>query len=567
MSKAGRQRRRRTSSGASPRLRAARALLWALCLASATASIFGPWDSFPSSETSEARIKLAVSVAVCALVGLELLASRGRLDGRGTWRVWSAAFLALLAHFNFGSFHGDRFHHDWEQYHYSLSAKYFRELGYDGLYAASIAARLESPVEGRVVHPSVRDLRTNQVVSSLGPPSRAFAVAVKERFSAPRWRAFVEDHEHFLRHTTSDHMSQMRLDHGFNAPPSWVFVARVVGARAPFDSAVLDGLGTVDYVLLGLAFGVFAATFGSRTACLALVLFGIGYGGRFFWVGGSLLRHDWLAALLVASAMWRRNRPLGAGLALGYAAAVRLFPLLFALGPTAVLIRRWWTARVTGDTGAQLRARAATLRFLGGLACALVLAVGAGSMVGRGAAAWAEFARTIELHRSTWLTNNVGLDNLLLHDRDTFGRSLVDYSRSEPWTAWQERLDANRQARRVIAWSVKAILLAAFLWGVSGLPADRAFALGTLPVFVVFLTTCYYWQMLVLLPVLMSWPLLLGALLLQPLMWGLHLATEGFEVRYALYSASIGLLLLAFLAALLRRSPSAATDARTSTSP
>jgi len=59
--------------------------------------------------------------------------------------------------------HDRSFLHRWEHFHYHLGSKYFPELGYDGLYAASLAAqrdhRLYVPTG-----PIVRDLRNNALV-------------------------------------------------------------------------------------------------------------------------------------------------------------------------------------------------------------------------------------------------------------------------------------------------------------------------------------------------------------------------------------------------------------------
>ena len=66
--------------------------------------------------------------------------------------------LGVLAYFNFGAFHFDGLRvHLWDMTHYYLGAKYFGELGYDGLYECiavadaesgwpQVAARVRSPI-------------------------------------------------------------------------------------------------------------------------------------------------------------------------------------------------------------------------------------------------------------------------------------------------------------------------------------------------------------------------------------------------------------------------------------
>ena len=73
------------------------------------------------------------------------------------------AVVALAAYTNFGHFHGGGLVHHWEQFHYFLGSKYFPEVGYDGIYAASVAAERELD-RGQRIQSHVRDLRTNDVV-------------------------------------------------------------------------------------------------------------------------------------------------------------------------------------------------------------------------------------------------------------------------------------------------------------------------------------------------------------------------------------------------------------------
>ncbi len=525
----------------------------------------GPWQELPASEEAEARIKLGVALACSALIALDLRAGRGALEGRASWYAWAAAVLAVAAYPNFGRLHGDRLHHDWEQFHYTLSAKYSSELGYDGLYAASIQAQLEHPVVGRVPHFTLRDLRTNQVVGIQDEASRRHRAEVRARFSDARWQQFVRDHEHFVRHVTSAHLANMRRDHGFNAPPSWTFVARLFAGRVRADDAGLDGLGTIDLVLVALGLGALGWAFGSRVLCCAVVLFGVSYVGRYFWVGGSLLRFDWLAALMISAALLHRRRAGLAGAALGYAAAVRLFPLFFAAGPLVLALKALWGVRRTPwRTRVADPAVQGGLRFVCGVALALGLAVLAGAAVGDGLGAWSTYAEVIELHRGTWLTNNVGLQNLVLHDADTFGRRLVDFSQAEPWTAWQERLEENLRQRGAVLLAVQGLFLAALGVTAAFLSPAASLALGVVPVFVIFLSTCYYWQMLALTPVLGSARLVLALLGANLGMWALHLRVEGFEVRYGTYSWMLALVFGAWLVArLLRARPEVRGGSRT----
>ena len=104
--------------------------------------------------------------------------------------LWTVAVIAVLAWPNFGRMHGASGIHHWEQFHYFLGSKYFPELQYDGIYAASLAAELE--LTGRQPQQShVRDLRDNRVVPIVTVAEHRREV--KARFSDQRWQLFVAD--------------------------------------------------------------------------------------------------------------------------------------------------------------------------------------------------------------------------------------------------------------------------------------------------------------------------------------------------------------------------------------
>ena len=85
--------------------------------------------------------------------------------------------------------------------------------------------------------------------------------------------------------------------------------------------------------------------FGSVPAMLAFAFLWLSPLARFDFIGGSLLRWDWLAALVIGAAAFARGWAGAAGALLGYATLARIFPALFLL-PLAV---KWVQGRRTGD--------------------------------------------------------------------------------------------------------------------------------------------------------------------------------------------------------------------------
>ncbi len=203
------------------------------------------------NETTEIWLKGSLSLVALLLVVLRHTRP-GRLPERRAGQLLSGlAAVACAAYYNFGLFHGWTYVHHWETFHYVLGSKYFPELGYDGLYLASVAAQLASAPE--VELPSeIRNLQNNRI-----EPVYALAeqrAAVQACFSPARWRAFVADNDYFVRTCQPAYLAQIRRDHGYNPTPAWTFVGRLCSAALPVQRGTLVLLGLLDPLLLALTF-------------------------------------------------------------------------------------------------------------------------------------------------------------------------------------------------------------------------------------------------------------------------------------------------------------------------
>ena len=525
--------------------RTLRKMLWisaALC-APALFLVFRALPGFPLNERSEVAVKLVFAVATLLLVLVRSFSSSVLAQRAGN-ALGLAAFLAVLVYFNLGAAHGRVYVHYWEQFHYSLGAKYFPELGYDGLYAASIEAQRAVYPQEALQH-NIRDLRSNSVVLTDAAATRQHRREVRERFSDRRWASFVSDHRHFLDINSRAYLTSIRRDHGFNPPPSWTFTARLFAGWPSLDGDSLAALANLDVLLLALMFVVIFRTYGARIGCLALVIFGVNYAGRFYWVGGAFLREDWLASTVIAICMLHKGKHRLAGAFFGYAAAVRIFPILFLMGP-AVLALKALLGKKEKDAP-----KPRWILDLGvGFAAAIIVALALGSLTGRGPEAWNEFAQAIELHRGTWLTNNVGLENVVLYDRAILQREQVDFSLPEPWVHVQARLETLRDERGMWIMALRFLLLSLVVIAAWRMPLDQSAVLGMVTVFALLSVTCYYWQMLLLVPLLRKTWWLYGALVLNLALYVVHLQTSSFEMRYGLMSWGLLLLFVGGLAPL-----------------
>jgi hypothetical protein len=489
--------------------------------------------------TTELWVKGALSLLAVLLIVWRHKRPGSLKENQAGQLLGFMAIIAVVASTNFGAFHGAGMVHHWEQFHYFLGSKYFPEVGYDGIYVASLAAERELDL-GHPVQHHMRDLRTNDVVRVASLVNHM--EAVRDRFSDERWAEFRDDVGYFLEHNSYNYITNIRRDHGYNPTPTWTFSARLFSRWPTASAGTLTALAWIDPALLALMFVAVFRSFGSRVGCLALIVFGLGYPWRFDWVGGAFLRQDWLAAVGVAICLLKhRSFGLAGGL-MAYAFMVRVFPGGFLVGPAVVFVRHL----VDGRSTAWFR------RLTAGFVIGVVLCLAAGSLTGRGPAAWSEFKWNLTKHHGTWLTNNVGLKNLLLYDRATMRRDDVDFNLPEPWIRWQEKMNRLEDERRVlllIAAATFLVVAAAASWQ---LEVHEAAVLGMAIAFAAVVLTCYYWVLLLLVPLGRGrWGPTTAWLGLNAGLYGLHLANHAalsFEMIFGLLSWALAIFFLAWMA-------------------
>ena len=280
-------------------------------------------------------------------------------------------------------------------------------------------------------------------------------------------------------------------------------------------------------------------TYGSRVGCLSLIIFGLGYPWRFYWIGGAFLRQDWLIAVGIAVCLLHRRKHLAAGGCIAYAAMVRVFPAAFLVGAAILGLQALWRRQPVewlGRIGAG---------FTAGVAICLVT----GSLSGIGTSAWPQFWDNMEQHQNTWLTNNVGLKDTLLYDGATMRRENVDFSLPEPWIHWQGKMNRLESQRRPVLALAAVFFLAAVVLAARRQALDQASVLGIVVVFAIVVLTCYQWVMLLLIPLGRGrWMPTAGWLTLNTGLYALHLMTPSFEMIYGLMSWGLLIFFLAWMA-------------------
>lgn len=451
--------------------------------------------------------KAAIAAGALAMLAWERHRRRaGRPVARRTARRMGIALVAaaVLAWYAGALYAYRGFFHVWDQFHYVVGSKYFRELGYDGLYRCAAVAldqtgtvrqRDGSPVDLRaeVRAPGflVRDLdRGNVLVPAAG--ALADPGACTGRFTPARWNAFRRDVVFFRMAAGAQHWAQMQRDHGYNPPPPWTAVGGAVAGLRPASSGWMVALALLDPLLVLGAFAALAWAFGWRTASLAAVFWGCQAFAPFFWTGGAFLRQDWFFLSVLAVSLSRRGRHAAAGASLAVAACLRVFPALLAIG---------WVVMLLDPRTARPRRRAMLRTAAGGLAAAVVMLAAGAAAAGPGA--YPAFVRHIRLHERTPLTNEMGLRPLLtsgIGHGPASGRLryLRDERLPDPVQPWKDVRSARWRSRQPVAWMLALLLAAPFVIAVRR--ARRTWAapgLSTLWIALMLQLTSYYYAVLV----------------------------------------------------------------------
>lgn len=247
------------------------------------------------------------------------------------------------------------FLHHYDMRAYFPIAKYFPELRFDGVYAASAAVVIEdSGLSDSLAALPMTNLQTNERPSIA--QSQEYIRAVRARFTPERWSAFVADMNYFRRAMSDPGFLGSMTDHGGNATPVWFLGARLVFANASASDLSLWIGVLVDCLLVLLALVAIGWAYGPRTALVAMTVFGAMdlymFGSNWF---GAALRHDWMALWGIGLALLKKERFfLGGGL-IAWAGLIRVFPiisfvsltgpLLWALGHQLYTLRRGFSPR------------------------------------------------------------------------------------------------------------------------------------------------------------------------------------------------------------------------------
>jgi len=397
--------------------------------------------------------------------------------------------------------------HTWDMRHYFPVAKYFRELRFDGLYAASLAAYIDnspnfSPDQLPNIH--LRDLRDGQMRSGLELADEL--PKMRARFTPARWEEFKRDIKYFTETMGDRDFLGGMVDHGGNATPVWVLPAYFIFRHAPANEWTLSAAGLIDPLLVLFFFFMVARAFGWRVMLYVAVLWGA---SDFYNFGsnlmGSTLRQDWLVALGLGVCAIKLRWPFLGGVLIAYGGLIRAFPAMAAIFlavPLGWFAVDYWRAhrRIPKIADFRLHQRPALRAFTGAAVCVVGLLLVTSALFGA-KDSWGKWYQKIEIHATGPSSNNVGLRNILAFDPGLSAKSLAEKQAGDIWEQTQRSTFASR---RPLFYLINLIATALVLIACRGRSLEQASLLGLMLIPFYFYPSNYYCHFVFLLPLAVS---------------------------------------------------------------
>ena len=439
----------------------------------------------PVNPFTVATAKIVIAGALAALTVASFFFERTTGWRRRAFALAFALVLAAstLAYFNLGQLrYGGGVTNAWEQYHFFLGSKYLPEVRYDGLYDATVAAmadRYHVPKGTKV-----RDLRTFELRPAHA--SLESVEAARSRFAPERWQEFGSDVVVFFRKLGLP-LERVICDHGNTGSPAWAAIARLFTARAGAGVATLSWLSLLDVALLVALSAAIARSFDLRTLSIAMSI-GLLVPNAYDFLGGSILRLDWLFALGAAACLLELKRHRAAAAFIAYAIASKPFCALFAVSLGARYAISWWRAR---------RPERPQLALVAWTAAALVVIVALSAAALGGPSIWFDYGERIHLNLlEKYYAINYSFRDVFLQLAHEGPNAALD------WTppAVAASLPEVEIGDFAVSFALARAAVLALLVLVISRHDDEVFAfgMGAFFVYVVFVTNMYYWQMLLL---------------------------------------------------------------------
>ncbi|MCB1120715.1 MAG: hypothetical protein KJT03_04145 [Verrucomicrobiae bacterium] len=459
---------------------------------------------------------------ICLIVaGVFVLLAYKKISIPGTWRkaiLTGCAALSLFSYSNFFTFHGPmgdgkvRIYQTWDMFHYVIGARYQQELGYDHFYDACLLAlnEIDEELEDAEFWRrfTYRDMRTYEIL----PASAAWLQReeIKDKFTTMRWDQFVEDIRFFYTDLSPEYFYNLLGDHGYNPPPTYSAVAKALTGTGDITYAKLRLLASIDWILLLLCFALIVWGFGLEAALICTTLFGVAYMSNFSWVGNAFLRFGWLVGVVGGMVFLKKEHPVLAGISLGLATGLRVFPGLLLFSLAFPFVWNWWKkVRSENREKASASAFGGFLSWRKSKTCVLLMKTVAtagvllacwGTWTGFASSRpnlWSEWSNTISLHNGRLSANHVGLKVAVsTHPDLTSGKIMA----ADPIEYWNEKKTELLWKRAWIYFPLILIFLGLLLCNAGKLPPYQFLLLSLTGLFFFIDLSGYYYSFLALLP-------------------------------------------------------------------
>lgn len=390
------------------------------------------------------------------------------------WGV--AAFVSVFNYADYGRARYGSYVDEWDVYHYYLGTRYADELGYEGLYEATLMADMESGVVEDGARRRIRSLSERGSISV--SEARPLAEAQRAEFSDARWAAFSRDVAWFRDALPPDRWSGLLTDAGYNGTPPWTLAVRAaLTGHLDIDRDVERALMlALDPLLLVLMVWLVWRAFGPEVALALVVFWGTHYLLSWGHLKGSILRTDFAVMAVASMALMKMGKPRAAGLALAWATVARVFPGLMVVGLLARLLGKDVDARERSDIRSFLIAFAA----FGALAV-LASALGDGGFEG-----WREWLAKIGRHREANADWQVGLSSILNGEWHAGELRYVN-----PYVVYREEPEVFL-VHKALLWTLRLVVTVPLLVFARDQPRHRALAMGFVLIFLWVAPTYYY---------------------------------------------------------------------------
>ncbi|MEA1925211.1 MAG: hypothetical protein U9M95_05015 [Candidatus Altiarchaeota archaeon] len=389
--------------------------------------------------------------------------------------------IAITAGINYFYFSraGGLYIHRWDMYHVIINSKYYEELGYMKLYECSIVFDAESNNYFKDVD-TVRDLNTLRYIKRDDVLKDSDC---NKLFTKERKEEFIKDLNFFYSLAPySGYWKRLFTDKGYNGPPFYTFLVSMIVGKIDLSYINLLILAMLDISLILLAFYMIYKAFGLRVCLIAFIFFCINFPNRFVHMGGTILKFDYVAYLIISICLLRLEKYKLSGFFMALASMIRIFPVLFAAGLALKAVMESVKVR-------EIKKR--YINFFIAFGASLIILFLLSLTVGNGLENWVGFYEDMNIHNKKTAGFRIGFKHMFMfHGEITKDDKFIPFSQKA----------REFEAVQIYYYTsiVSFLLLVVFLiYKLDDVNSSIIF--GVLMFYLLFASTRYYYSILVLL--------------------------------------------------------------------